>query len=49
VVTAKLRIKGVRAGRPIDYALWYSDVYIRRAGGWCYWLGQASLPLPAEV
>jgi ketosteroid isomerase-like protein len=48
VVTAKLWIKGVRAGRPVEYRLWYSDTYVRGPGGWRYCLGQASLPLPPE-
>jgi len=45
VVTAKLWIKGVRMGKPIDYTLWFSDTYIRRPEGWRYVFGQASLPL----
>jgi len=47
VVTALLWIKGVRAGQPVDYKLWYSDSYVRTPSGWRYVLGQASLPLPA--
>lgn len=46
VVTAKLWIKGVREGKPIDYTLWFSDTYKRTASGWRYVFGQASLPLP---
>jgi ketosteroid isomerase-like protein len=46
VVTAKLWIKGVRAGKPIDYTLWFSDTYARTPAGWKYVFGQASLPLP---
>jgi uncharacterized protein (TIGR02246 family) len=46
VVTARLWIKGVRGGEPIDYRLWYSDTYVRTAKGWRYALGQASLRLP---
>jgi ketosteroid isomerase-like protein len=46
VVTALLWIKGVRAGRPIDYRLWFSDTYVRTSKGWQYAFGQASLPLP---
>lgn len=45
VVTALLWIKGVRAGAPIDYRLWFSDTYVRTPAGWRYVLGQASLPL----
>jgi len=46
VVTAKLWIKGVRDGKPIDYTLWFSDTYVRTPDGWKYVFGQASLPLP---
>jgi ketosteroid isomerase-like protein len=46
VVTALLWIKGVRDGKPIDYHLWFSDMYIRTPKGWKYAFGQASLPLP---
>jgi ketosteroid isomerase-like protein len=46
VVTALLWIKGVRDGKPIEYRLWFSDVYLRTANGWRYTFGQASLPLP---
>jgi ketosteroid isomerase-like protein len=46
VVTAKLWIKGTRAGKPIDYTLWFSDTYVRTPQGWRYVFGQASLPLP---
>jgi ketosteroid isomerase-like protein len=46
VVTALLWIKGMRAGTPIDYKLWFSDTYVRTAGGWRYAFGQASIPLP---
>jgi ketosteroid isomerase-like protein len=45
VVTAKLWIKGVRDGKPIDYTLWFSDTYVRTPGGWKYVFGQASLPI----
>jgi ketosteroid isomerase-like protein len=44
-VTALLWIKGVRNGKPIDYKLWFTDVYVRTAAGWKYAVGQASLPL----
>jgi ketosteroid isomerase-like protein len=46
IVTALLWIKGVREGKPIDYRVWFSDVYLRTAQGWKYTFGQASLPLP---
>lgn len=41
IVTALLRIKGVSAGKPIDFSVWYSDTYVRRPEGWRYVLGQA--------
>lgn len=46
VVTARLWIKGVRRGKPFDRRLWFSDTYVRTAGGWRYAFGQASLSLP---
>jgi len=46
VVTALLWVKGTRDGKPIDYKLWFSDVYVRRPEGWRYVFGQASIPLP---
>jgi ketosteroid isomerase-like protein len=46
VVTAKLWIKGLNEGKPIDYRLWFSDTYVRTPSGWRYVHGQASLPLP---
>jgi len=46
VVTAKLLVKGVRGGKPIDYTLWFSDTYVRMQAGWRYVFGQVSLPLP---
>jgi ketosteroid isomerase-like protein len=46
VVTALLWIKGVSDGKPIEYRLWFSDIYLRTAKGWRYTFGQASLPLP---
>ena len=47
MITALLRIKGVRAGKPIDYQLWYSDTYVRTQDGWRYVLGQAGAVQPA--
>ena len=47
-VTALLWIEGVRNGKPIDYRLWFSDIYVRTPAGWRYVFGQASLPLPKE-
>jgi ketosteroid isomerase-like protein len=46
VVTAKLRVKGVRDGKAFDRTLWFSDTYVRTAAGWRYVFGQASLALP---
>jgi ketosteroid isomerase-like protein len=45
VVTAKLWIKAMRDGKPIEYKLWFSDTYVRTRDGWRYVFGQASLPL----
>jgi len=46
IVTARLRIKGVRRGKAFDRGVWFSDTYIRTPAGWQYFFGQASLPLP---
>jgi ketosteroid isomerase-like protein len=46
VVTALLWEKGVASGRTIDKRLWFSDTYVRTAGGWRYVFGQASIALP---
>jgi ketosteroid isomerase-like protein len=46
VVTARLWLKGVRAGAPFERRLWFSDTYVRTPNGWRYAFGQASLPLP---
>lgn len=46
VVTAKLWVKGTRAGTAFDRTLWFSDTYVRTPQGWKYVFGQASLPLP---
>jgi ketosteroid isomerase-like protein len=48
VVTAKLWGKGTDAGKAFDWTLWYSDTYVRTAGGWKYVFGQASLALPSK-
>jgi len=48
VVTAKLWIKGVRDGKPIDFKVWFSDTYVKTPAGWKYFFGQASLALPPE-
>ena len=46
VVTAKLWLKGLDEGKPLDYHVWFSDTYVRTPSGWRYVHGQASLPLP---
>jgi ketosteroid isomerase-like protein len=46
VVTALLWVKGSDHGKPFDYKLWFSDVYVRTSTGWRYVFGQASLRLP---
>jgi ketosteroid isomerase-like protein len=46
IVTARLRIKGIRDGKTFDRDVWFSDTYIRTPAGWQYFFGQASLPLP---
>lgn len=46
LVTAKLRLKGRKAGEAFDRTLWFTDTYIRTAAGWRYLYAQASLPLP---
>jgi len=48
VVTARLWIKGTRAGQPFERRLWFSDTYVRTPQGWRYAFAQASLPLPSE-
>jgi ketosteroid isomerase-like protein len=44
VVTALLRIKGVRDKNPFDYKVWVSQTYVRTPTGWRYVFGQASKP-----
>jgi ketosteroid isomerase-like protein len=46
VITAKLWEKGTENGKPFDYTLWFTDIYVRTATGWRYVFGQSSLPLP---
>ena len=46
VVTAKLWGKGIDAGEPFDWHVWFSDTYVRTSAGWRYVHGQVSLPLP---
>jgi ketosteroid isomerase-like protein len=46
VVTAFLWAKGTEDGKPFDYKLWFSDIYLRTQNGWRYVLAQASTRLP---
>lgn len=46
VVTALLWEKGTTGGNAFDKKLWFSNVYVRTAGGWRYVFGQASMALP---
>ena len=48
VVTARLRLKGVRGSERFDRTLWFSDTYVRTPNGWRYAFAQASSPLPEE-
>jgi ketosteroid isomerase-like protein len=48
VVTALLWAKGTEEGKPFEYKLWFSDIYVRTAIGWRYLFAQASLPLHKE-
>jgi ketosteroid isomerase-like protein len=48
VVTALLWAKGTEEGKPFEYKLWFSDLYVRTATGWRYLFAQSSLPLPKE-
>ena len=48
VVTARLRIEGMREGRTFARTLWFSDTYVRTTTGWKYVFAQASLPLPVS-
>lgn len=48
IVTARLWLKGVRAGEAFDRRLWFSDTYVRTPEGWRYAFGQASMDLPPK-
>lgn len=48
IVTARLWLKGVRAGEAFDRRLWFSDTYVRTPEGWRYAFGQASTDLPPK-
>jgi ketosteroid isomerase-like protein len=45
VVTALLWAKGTEEGKPFDYKLWFSDIYLRTPTGWRYVFAQSSIPL----
>ena len=45
VLTAFLWIKGEDGGKPMDYSLWFSDVYVCTPKGWRYAFGQAGSPV----
>jgi hypothetical protein len=46
VITAKLWAQGTEKATRFDYALWFSDTYLRTPGGWRYVFAQASSRLP---
>ena len=46
VVTALLWAKGTEDGKPFDYKLWFSDVYLKTEKGWGYVFAQASARIP---
>lgn len=46
IVTALLHAKGTDKGKPFEYRLWFSDLYVCTADGWQYSFAQASIPLP---
>ena len=47
IVTALLWVKLTQDGKPAEYKLWFSDVYVCTPKGWRYSFGQAAQPLPA--
>ncbi len=46
VITALLWVKGAEKGKPFEYKLWFSDVYLRTEAGWKYTFAQASARVP---
>jgi ketosteroid isomerase-like protein len=46
VVTALLWAKGTEDGKPFDYKLWFSDIYLKTGKGWRYVFAQASTRIP---
>lgn len=49
VVTARLVAKGSESGKPFDYEVWFSDIYVKTPAGWKYVFGQSSLPLAQKA
>ena len=49
VVTALLWAKGTEDGKPFDYKLWFSDVYLKTGKGWRYVFAQASTRIPEAL
>lgn len=41
IVTALLWAQGTEDGKPFEYRVWFSDVYLCTAQGWRYTFGQA--------
>ena len=48
VITALLSAKGTEEGTPFAYRVWFSDTYVRLAGGWRYVLGQSGARLAPD-
>lgn len=46
VISALLHVRGHERGTPVDYRLWFSDVYLCTPTGWQYSFAQSSIPLP---
>lgn len=46
VISALLHVRGREGGRPVNYRLWFSDVYLCTPEGWRYSFAQSSIPLP---
>lgn len=46
VVTALLWAKGTQDGKPFNYKLWFSDIYLKTEKGWRYVFAQASTRIP---
>lgn len=41
VITAQLWAAGTEDGKPFEYRVWFSDIYLCTAKGWRYTFGQA--------